>query len=49
MRHVFDDMLIGDEAFEDVTGNLPVQTGIWPDYAAPIIRHRRQGGRAAGN
>lgn len=44
MRHVFDDMVDEDEAFEDVTGNLPPMSGIWPDYAAPIIRHRPQGG-----
>ena len=44
MRHVFDDMVEVDEAFEDETGNLPAQTGIWPDYAAPIIRHGPQGG-----
>ena len=44
MRHVFDDMLEGDEALEDLTGNLPAQTGIYPDYSAPIIRHAPQGG-----
>lgn len=44
MRHVFDDMLIGDEVLEDLTGNLPAQSGIYPDYAAPIIRHGAQGG-----
>jgi putative SOS response-associated peptidase YedK len=44
MRHVFDDMLIGDEMLEDLTGNLPAQTGIYPDYAAPIIRQGAQGG-----
>ncbi|MDZ4134242.1 MAG: SOS response-associated peptidase family protein [Paracoccaceae bacterium] len=44
MRHVFDDMLEGDEALDDLTGNLPVQTGIYPDYSAPIIRQAAQGG-----
>ncbi|WP_458789642.1 SOS response-associated peptidase family protein [Yoonia sp. MH D7] len=32
MRHVFDDLLIGDETFEDLTG-------IYPDDTAPVIRH----------
>jgi putative SOS response-associated peptidase YedK len=44
MRHVFDDVLIGDETLEDLTGNLPAQSGIYPDYAAPIIRQGAQGG-----
>ena len=44
MRHVFDDMGTQDEAFEDLTGNLPPQAGIYPDYAAPIIRHRAASG-----
>ena len=44
MRHVFDDMVEGDEGFEDLTGNLPPMAGIYPDYAAPIIRHGPQGG-----
>jgi putative SOS response-associated peptidase YedK len=44
MRHVFNDMLIGDETFDDLTGNLPAQSGNYPDYAAPIIRHGPQGG-----
>ena len=38
MRHVFDDMIEEDEAFEDATGNLPPMAGIYPDHAAPIIR-----------
>jgi putative SOS response-associated peptidase YedK len=41
MRHVFEDM---EGAIEDLTGNLPPQPGIYPDYAAPIIRHAPQGG-----
>lgn len=44
MRHVFDDMLEGDEELIDTTGNLPAMAGIFPDYAAPIIRHGRGGG-----
>lgn len=40
MRHVFDDMVDGDEVYEDLTGNLPPMTGIFPDYEAPIIRRR---------
>ena len=44
MRHVFDNVVEGGEAFEDLTGNLPVMAGIYPDYAAPIIRHGPQGG-----
>lgn len=43
MRHVFDDMLEADESFEDLTGNLPAQSGIFPDYTAPIIRNGPQG------
>ena len=39
MRHLFDDMVEGDEELVDSTGNLPPQPGIWPDYPAPIIRH----------
>ncbi|MGO4910555.1 hypothetical protein ACEN2J_19875 [Pseudorhodobacter sp. W20_MBD10_FR17] len=41
---MFDDMMIGNEPFEDLTGNLPAQTGIYPDYAAPILRHGSQRG-----
>ena len=37
MRHVFDDMIEEDEAFEDLVGNLPPMAGIFPDYPAPII------------
>ena len=44
MRHVFDDMLKTDEVLEDLTGNLPAMAGIFPDYTAPIIRYRAQGG-----
>lgn len=38
MRHVFDDMIEQDEVYEDAAGNLPPMAGIFPDYAAPIIR-----------
>jgi putative SOS response-associated peptidase YedK len=39
MRHVFDDVVSADEELIDMTGNLPPMAGIWPDYAAPVIRH----------
>lgn len=44
MRHVFDHIVEEGDAFEDLTGNLPPMTGIYPDYAAPIIRHGPSGG-----
>jgi putative SOS response-associated peptidase YedK len=44
MRQVFADLLIGDETIEDLTGNLASQTGVYPDYSAPILRHAPQGG-----
>lgn len=44
MRHVFDDMVKADEVVEDATGNLPPLAGIYPDYAAPVFRHRDGGG-----
>ncbi|MBK5945776.1 DUF159 family protein [Rhodobacter veldkampii DSM 11550] len=40
IRHVFDDMCEDDGELIDTTGNLPAMAGIFPDYAAPIIRHR---------
>lgn len=43
MRHVFDDMIEQDEVYEDTAGNLPPMTGIFPDYAAPIIRQGAHG------
>lgn len=43
MRHVFDVMIEEGESFEDLVGNLPPMAGIWPDYAAPIIRQGTQG------
>lgn len=44
MRHAFDDMIEGDEELIDTTGNLPPMAGIFPDHAAPIIRHAANGG-----
>jgi putative SOS response-associated peptidase YedK len=44
MRHVFDDMRDEGANLIDSTGNLPAMTGIFPDYAAPIIRHGAKGG-----
>ena len=32
-------------AMTDQTGNLPLLPGVFPDYAAPIVRHARDGGR----
>jgi putative SOS response-associated peptidase YedK len=29
----------------DIVGNLPVQTGIFPDYSAPIVRNAPDGVR----
>lgn len=43
MRHVFDDMVEGDEELTETTGNLPPMAGIFPDYAAPIIWNGPQG------
>lgn len=42
MRRVFSDDVLVDEV-EDLTGNLPPQPGIYPDYAAPILRHGASG------
>lgn len=44
MRHVFDNMVKEGEDLVDLTGNLPPMAGIYPDYAAPIIRHGPQSG-----
>jgi putative SOS response-associated peptidase YedK len=43
MRHVFDDMVAEGEDLVDLAGNLPPMAGIFPDYAAPIIRPGPQG------
>src|SRR5258708_3318366 len=32
-------------AMRDMTGNLPLYPGIFPDYAAPIVRNAADGGR----
>lgn len=32
-------------AMSDRTGNLPLLPGVFPDYAAPIVRNARDGGR----
>ncbi len=34
-------------AMIDRTGNLPPMPGIFPDYAAPIVRNRADGGELA--
>jgi putative SOS response-associated peptidase YedK len=47
MRHVFDAMIDPGEVFDDVAGNLPPMAGIFPDYAAPIIRQGPQGWQLA--
>lgn len=45
MRRVFDDLPGAEDAeVVDLTGNLPPMLGIWPDYPAPILRHRAGGG-----
>lgn len=44
MRRVFDDMRAEGEALVELIGNLPPMAGIYPDYAAPIIRHGPQSG-----
>jgi putative SOS response-associated peptidase YedK len=38
MRHVFDGLLEPEEALDDQLGNLAPMPGIFPDYAAPILR-----------
>lgn len=38
MRQVFRDVLEEDEELIDAAGNLAPESGIFPDYAAPIIR-----------
>jgi len=44
MRHLFDGVMQDGEGFEDLAGNLPPMAGIFPDHAAPIIRHGPNGG-----
>ena len=38
MRQVFRDVLVEEEDLIDTAGNLAPAPGIFPDYAAPIIR-----------
>lgn len=44
MRHVFDAVAEDGEDLIDTAGNLPSMAGIYPDYAAPIIRAAPNGG-----
>lgn len=44
MRHVFEAAVADDEELIDAAGNLPPLAGIYPDYAAPIIRAAPNGG-----
>ena len=39
----FDDVVEGDDVLEDEVGNLPPLPGIYPDYAAPILRRGPSG------
>ncbi|AYF00793.1 DUF159 family protein [Paracoccus yeei] len=44
LRHVLDAVVEDDdEVIEDLTGNLPAQPGIFPDYPAPIVRRTPSG------
>ncbi|PTE20671.1 DUF159 family protein, partial [Cereibacter changlensis JA139] len=38
MRRVFDGLLEPEEVLDDLLGNLAPMLGIYPDYAAPILR-----------
>jgi putative SOS response-associated peptidase YedK len=49
MRNLFNDVLKGDEELVDTIGNLPPLTGLWPDYAAPIIKAKSDGGWQLSN
>lgn len=44
MRHVFDAVAEDGGELIDLAGNLPPMAGIYPDYAAPIIRAAQSGG-----
>lgn len=49
MRHVFDGVWdhapdADGDLVEDATGNLPPMPGIYPDYAAPVLRLKPDGG-----
>jgi len=43
MRQVFEAAVKDDEELIDTAGNLPSMAGIYPDYAAPIIRAASNG------
>lgn len=43
MRRLFDGMSEDEEVLEDEIGNLAPQPGIYPDYAAPILRQGPSG------
>lgn len=43
VRSAFSDVLTGAEVLVDSLGNAPVNTQIWPDYSAPIIRPHASG------
>ena len=43
MRHLFDGVNEEGEVLEDGIGNLAPQPGIYPDYAAPILRRGPSG------
>lgn len=43
VRSAFSDVLTGAEVMLDSLGNEPVNTQIWPDYSAPIIRAHPSG------
>lgn len=45
MRRLFDDIGEDDEVLDDEIGNLAPQPGIYPDYAAPILRRGPPGPR----
>jgi putative SOS response-associated peptidase YedK len=44
MGQVFNDIAWNGEDDEDLVGNLEPMAGIFPDYAAPILRRGPQGG-----
>lgn len=43
IRCIFAPVLTHESALHDAAGNLPPQPGIFPDYAAPIIRNGPEG------
>ncbi len=44
MRYAFEGVIKNGEGIEDLSGNLPPMSGIWPDYGAPIFLHEPNGG-----